>query len=294
MLNLIGRGSRFAMECPAAAFCGPALGWGGLTLADVLRSRASAAAPRPATSVIFIEMAGGPSHFETYDPKPTAPAEYRGPLQAIATNLPGVQFSEYMVEQAKIADRLTVLRSIHHRNNSHDTSSHLTQTGYYKTGEKNNGNQMPSFGSIAARFRGPNHPAMPAYVAAPQVMRNGGSAQLGRGYSPFETGSDPNSPGFEVKNLGLLQNLSADRLNDRKTLLSDLEGQRRMLDLSGSSDALDQFTQLSARSGDRFASPRGVRYLARRRGPPRRLRSQHRGPEHCCWPAGWWRRGSLA
>ena len=77
--------------------------------------------------MIFVELAGGPSQFETYDPKPNAPAEFRGPMSAIATNLPGVSFGQTMVEQARIADRLTILRSIQHKSSSHDPSSHLTQ-----------------------------------------------------------------------------------------------------------------------------------------------------------------------
>ena len=113
------------------------LGLGGLTLADLLALRSQAATNAASgiatrkTSVIFFEMAGGPTHFETYDPKPDAPEEYRGPMKAIQTALPGVNFCEVLPEQAKIADKLAIIRSIHHDSASHGTSSHLTQTGYY-------------------------------------------------------------------------------------------------------------------------------------------------------------------
>jgi hypothetical protein len=221
---------------------------GGLTLAEVFRHRALAAEAGVAAvsenrSVIFLEMAGGPTQFETYDPKPDAPIEFRGPLQPVQTNTPGVIFSEYMVQQAKIMDKLAIVRSIHHNSNSHDPSSHLSQTGYYKTGPKGGPNQMPCFGSIAAKFRGPNHSSLPPYVAVPQIMRNGQSAQLGKSFNPFETVADPNDPKHDVKNLSLVGNLTVTRLADRRGLLSALDGKRRLLDLSGSADSLDQFTQ---------------------------------------------------
>ncbi|MEZ6110396.1 MAG: DUF1501 domain-containing protein [Pirellulaceae bacterium] len=245
MLGLLGKGSTYCDGVSRRNFLGAGvLGLSGLTLAEVLRGRALAGENRQAnTSVIFVELAGGPTQFETYDPKPTAPAEYRGPLSAIATNLPGVMFSQYMAEQAKIADRLTVVRSIRHNSSSHDPSSHLTQTGYYKTGQKGGENQMPSIGAVAAKFRGPNHVAMPAYVAVPQVMRNGGAAQLGLACAPFQTGGDPNSNKFQVMNLGTLESLTADRLGNRSQLLAQLDARRELNDLNGSATAVDQFTQ---------------------------------------------------
>src|SRR5262249_12760030 len=99
--------------------CG-SLGIGGISLTQLLALRASEEQPksRSRAAVIFLELAGGPTQFETYDPKPNAPEEYRGPLGTVATCLPGVQFSELMVEQAKIADKLAVIRSIHHDSSS--------------------------------------------------------------------------------------------------------------------------------------------------------------------------------
>lgn len=221
------------------------LGIGGLTLPEVLRARAAGniGDRNPPTSVIFIELAGGPTQFETYDPKPNAPVDYRGPMATIATKLPGFHFGEVMAEQAKIADRLTIIRSIQHTSSNHDPSSHLTQTGYYKTGAKGGANEMPCIGAVAARFRGPNHPAMPAYAAIPQIMRNGGAAQLGRACAPFETIADPNSPKFEVRNLSLLKSLTVDRLTSRRALLAKVDTQRQLIDLQGSAPAIDQFSQ---------------------------------------------------
>ena len=245
MLTLTGKSERFCDGVSRRSFLGAGvLSMSGLTLADVLRGRAMAGEhPVTGTSVIFVELAGGPTQFETYDPKPSAPSEYRGPLQAVQTNVPGVLFSQYMVEQAKLADRLTIVRSIRHNSSSHDPSSHLTQTGYYKSGQKGGVNQMPSIGAVASRFRGANHAAMPAYVAVPQVMRNGGAAQLGLACAPFQTGGDPNAGKFEVKNLGTLASLTTDRLGSRSELLTQLDAQRRLHDADGAAEAVDQFTR---------------------------------------------------
>ncbi|MEO1974269.1 MAG: DUF1501 domain-containing protein [Pirellulaceae bacterium] len=247
MLTIKGKAAAFCDGVSRRGFLKAGLlSAGGLTLAEVLRHRAAAVEAGTVVnnhSVIFLEMAGGPTQFETYDPKPDAPIECRGPLQPIQTNTPGVILSEYMAEQSKIVDKLAIVRSIHHNSNSHDPSSHLSQTGYYKSGPKGGPNQMPCFGSIAAKFRGSNDPSLPPYVAVPQIMRNGQSAQLGKSFNPFETIADPNDPKHDVRNLSLTGGLTVSRLADRRGLLSTLDRKRRMLDLSGSADSLDQFTQ---------------------------------------------------
>ncbi len=217
-------------------------GLGALSLPELLRQRAAAGEARKKTAVIFIELAGGPSQFETYDPKPLAPKEYRGPFSVVKTKTPGETFSQMMREQAKILDKLTIIRSIHHAKNSHDPSSHLSQTGYYKTGPKGGPNQMPSFGSVITKVRGANAPALPAYVAIPRTMRNGGSAHLGKACNAFETIEDPSKKKFKVRNLALTRGLNMERLGERQNLLAALEGDRRLLDLEGSSDAIDEFT----------------------------------------------------
>ena len=225
------------------------LGLGGLTLADLLALRSQAATNAASgiatrkTSVIFFEMAGGPTHFETYDPKPDAPEEYRGPMKAIQTALPGVNFCEVLPEQAKIADKLAIIRSIHHDSASHGTSSHLTQTGYYLRDVQNRANEMPSIGSIAARLRGPNAPGMPSFVSMPRAMRYGTAAWFGKAYNPFVVDGDPSQADFKVNNLFLEGDLTLGRLDTRRGLLDSLDAQRRMVDNEGVSAALDQFTR---------------------------------------------------
>ena len=220
-----------------------ALGLGGLTLPQLLAFRAAAKqgqAPRK-TSVIFVELQGGPTHFETYDPKPNAPIEYRGPFQPISTKLPGVQFSELMTEQAKIADRLAVIRSIHHKSSSHRTSSHLTQTGYYLANRQGSENEMPCIGSVASRLIGPHAEGLPAYVALQRTMRFGNAAYFGKAFNPFTVTGDPSRDNFEVNNLGLVKGLDASRVSDRRELLQQLGDAREVLDTRGVADAVDQF-----------------------------------------------------
>ena len=247
MLTLYGGPAKFCDGVSRRSFIKAGfLGAGGLSLADVLRlqTRARAAGQTVRkTSVIFVELAGGPTQFETYDPKPKAPVEYRGPFGVVQTKTSGGFFSEMMVEQAKIADRLAVVRSVHHRHNSHDPSSHLSQTGYYKTGPKGGPNQMPCFGSIVAKLRGPNATSLPAYVGVPRIMRNGQSAYLGQAFNPFETVSDPNDAKFHVRNLKLAGNLSINRLGDRRQLLTTLDARHRLHDLEGASQAVEEFSQ---------------------------------------------------
>ena len=247
MLTFLGEQATFCDGVPRRSFLQAGfLGVAGLSLADLLRLQASAAdsdQPTRKTSVIFVEVAGGPTQFETYDPKPKAPTEYRGEFGIAQTNVPGVIFSELMAQQAKIADKLAIVRSVHHRHNSHDPSSHLSQTGYYKTGKKGGPNQFPSFGSVVAKLRGPNAPSLPAYVSVPSIMRNGQAAYLGQAFRPFETISDPNDPKFTVRNLQLAKSISLDRLDDRRELLSTLDARQRLQDLNGAADAVDGFSQ---------------------------------------------------
>lgn len=227
---------------------------GGMTLADLLALRASAAATSTATqgahgatprktSVIYFELAGGPTHFETYDPKPAAPEEYRGPMKAIDTALPGVQFCEVLPEQAKIADKLAVIRSIHHNNGSHGTSAHLTQTGYYLRDNQNRANEMPCAGSIASRLRGANVPGMPSFVSMPRPMRFGQSGWLGKAFNPFVVDRDPSQADFKVNNLFLEGELTLNRLDTRRDLLAALDHQKQIIDNDGVSASLDQFTR---------------------------------------------------
>jgi len=210
---------------------------------------------RSHNAVIFVSMGGGPTQHETYDPKPKAPSEYRGPFGVIDTTLPGVQFSELMTRQSQVADRLALVRSVHHQTGSHTVGSHLVQTGYYLRNASSTDNDMPCIGSVIARVRGANDPAMPPFVSIPSSMRYGRAAWFGKSFNPFETGGKLTSEDFQVPNLELIQGISTSRLSDRRRLLAGFDATRRILDNRGFATAQDEFT----RQAYRMITTSGVR-----------------------------------
>ena len=226
-----------------------ALTAGGLALCDVFRSRAGATGTGlPDKSVILYWLDGGPTHMETYDPKPEAPREYRGPFAAIESNVAGIKLNELLVHQAKVMDKVSLLRSVHHNNGDHFAAAHWMLTGFYGSNASNLPPQYPSAGSIVAKLRGPRRAALPAYVAVPYSSTIGqrpgynSGAYLGPTYNPFETGGDPNAKKFTVKNLSLPKNVSVDRIGERRELLAGLDQLRRDADNSGLLDGIDKFS----------------------------------------------------
>src|SRR5262249_55768305 len=202
-----------------------------------------AASPGSSTShksVILIWLAGGPSHIDMYDLKPNAPAEFRGEFKPIATNVAGIQVSEHLPRQARVMDKLAVVRSAYHTNAGHGMGSQWMLTAYQPTIEVND-NIYPSTGSVVAKVRGPNEPGLPAYVNLPRVLSLGKAAYLGASYNPFAPDSDPNSAGFQVRNLKLPSVVDAKRLGRRRELLKDLVKIRRDIDARGDIEGLDTF-----------------------------------------------------
>lgn len=209
------------------------LGMGGLVLPDLLRLRASGAMRESAAGncVILFWLSGGPGHMETWDPKPLAPSEYRGPLSAIETSIPGVHFSELMPEQAGLMEHLAVLRTVNHGSGDHTKGNHWMLTGFEGpafNAPDNRIQRRPALGSAVARLSGPNQHGMPAYVAVPHLR--GGTdnlfhyaAYLGGGWNPFVVNSDPNESDFGVKNLVLAPQLTLDRIEGRRSLLAGLD-----------------------------------------------------------------------
>jgi hypothetical protein len=243
MLDFIGRGPRTCDGVSRRSFLKVgALAIGGLTLPGLLRQRA-AAAPGTSTSrksVILIWLAGGPSHIDMYDLKPNASAEFRGEFKPIATNVTGIQVGEHLPRQARVMDKLAVVRSAYHTNAGHGMGSQWMLTGYQPTIEVND-NIYPSTGSVVAKMRGANEPGLPAYVNLPRVLGLGKAAYLGASYNPFAPDSDPNSDGFQVRNLKLPGIVDAKRLGRRRELLKDLDNIRRDIDARGDIEGLDTF-----------------------------------------------------
>ena len=229
------------------------LGVTGLTLADVLRLQATAANRGIATakdrSVILVWLDGGPPQHETYDPKPDAPAEYCGPLKPISTTIPGVQVSELLPNHARLMDRMSIIRSLHHDNGDHFAAAHWMLTGYLGSNSVNQTPMYPSLGSIVSRSLGVKKPGMPAYVGLPNTHSVGiapgyhGSAYLGASYNPFNADGDPNFDGYQVPNLSLPSGITASRMENRRGLLGEFDRVRRVHDASGIMEGFDRFEQ---------------------------------------------------
>lgn len=212
----------------------------GLTVADILRSRlASQETASAQTSVIFVTLGGGPSQHETYDPKPDAPAEYRGSFSPISTKLAGVHFCELLPRQAAILDLLTIVRSVHHRQASH-IAEHIVETGYDLRSSANAlTGEMPSIGSVVSKVRSSGRCSLPGYVSLPRHHAYSGAHWLGAQHHFFAVNDDPSDDSFQVSNLALTSSLTVDRLAARRSLAKQLERSRRLHDLAGLADSLD-------------------------------------------------------
>jgi Protein of unknown function (DUF1501) len=219
-----------------------ALTIGGLSLPNLLRMRAHAGqtGPTPKKSVILIWQAGGPSHLDMYDLKPNAPAEFRGEFKPIATSVSGIQIGEHLPHQAKVMDKLAIVRSAFHTNAGHGMGSQWMLTGYQPTIEVND-NIYPSTGSVVAKMKGANEPGMPAYVNLPRLLSLGKAAYLGASFNPFAPDNDPNQDSFQVRNLKLPGRVDPKRLERRKDLLKDVDQIRRDIDTKGDIHGLDTF-----------------------------------------------------
>jgi uncharacterized protein (DUF1501 family) len=218
----------------------------GLSLTDILGARATAAEsaqPVRNTSVIFVTLGGGPSQFETYDPKPNAAVEYRGPFQSISTALPGVTFCELLPKQAAMMDQLAIVRSIHHKQASH-IAEHIVETGYDL---RNAGNsrvgEMPSIGSVVSKIRGRNAAGIPSYVSLPRHHAYAGPHWLGAQHRHFAINEDPSLATFQVSNVSINDKLDLNRLNDRRALQRELDGAQQTFDLHGNAAALQAISR---------------------------------------------------
>jgi hypothetical protein len=240
MFQLLG--SRTATACDGATrrdfLKVGALGLGGLLLPDLLRARAAATAAGQATrntSVVWLWLGGGPTHVETFDPKMSAPAEFRSTVGAVKTCLPGVEFGGVLPKLAKNADKLAVVRSFSHTNSGHGGGTHWVMTGYnFPPADNGQAQVKPSLGSILARQRGANNPTtgLPTYVRLGGIYGDG-PAWIGSAYAPFDTS------GASRTNMNL--KVALDRLAERRSLLKTFDRLDRTIDRSGLLTGLDSF-----------------------------------------------------
>jgi len=218
----------------------------GLTLPGLLRLRAMAGESltrRSGKSIIMVWQPGGCSHIDTYDPKPLASSEYRGPFSRISTKLPGVQFTELIPRQAAIADKMVVLRSMYQHAPGHPAGSMQLLSGDPDTRDKP-APKYPDWMSVAHYLlsQGAGQPrALPGYIGINPPTEYNGPAYLGDAYSPFSITGDPSQPNFVVPNIGLSDQAEAGRIQRKVNLRQKLDTLDRAFDRSGELGALDQF-----------------------------------------------------
>lgn len=211
----------------------------GLGLADWLRVRAAAAysaAPPRARQCILIWLDGGPSHLETFDPKPAAPAEVRGPFQPIATAVPGIEISEFLPRTAGRMRDIAVVRSVTSPLGEHNFGAHYLLTGYKPTPAL----EYPSLGSVLAHVRqgrSETPPVLPGHLAVPE-FRVGGGRYSGHGFlpeaaRPFPVGGDPARPDFQVRDLDFFPGTGPQRVQRRREFVEYLDRARRGVEQDG-------------------------------------------------------------
>ena len=220
-------------------------GLAGLTLPQLYQLQ-SAAAPRETSSrkaIIVVFLHGGASHLETWDPKPDAPLEYRGPFQTIATRTPGLRFCELLPRQAALSNRFTIVRSLVHTGFCHGIGQQQMFTGH-EVREFKPQSEHPEFLAITNRLRGSAGRQLPNYVGAPPIPYLG-AAYLGPSAEAFAVHGDPNLPEFQLPNVGAPDGGSLERIERRRGLREQLDRLARSLDDRGNMHAGDEFEQMA-------------------------------------------------
>ena len=221
------------------------LGGLGLTLPQFLKMEAKGAQKDYKTregvakSVIQIFLPGGMAHQESWDPKPYAPSEYRGPFSPINTTIKGEKFSQYLKATAKVADKMTIIRSMAHGEAAHERGTHNMFTGYKPSPAL----EYPSMGAVVAHELGVRN-SLPPYVCVPNVPNEfANSGYLSSAYGPFAIGADPSRADFKVRDLNLPGGVDDKRFSRRRSLLETVDNHFRELEKSDALDSMDAFYQ---------------------------------------------------
>ena len=218
----------------------------GLGMGDLISLRADAAkaAGKPSpdnVNCILVWLDGGPTHFETFDPKPDAPSDVRGEFNPIPTNVAGVQFCETVPRLASSLDKMAIVRSICHKDPNHGGGNHYMMTGAPTPIPVNCGSSVsfhPSFGSMVSHVRGVKD-GLPSYATLPRKSRSAGPHFLGGQHSPFVIDGDPNKEGYRVRDVVLPKSISEGRANNRIELRAALDRMLRIADTSAADPAID-------------------------------------------------------
>jgi uncharacterized protein (DUF1501 family) len=211
----------------------------GIGLSSLLARRAQAVPSRTPRSVIIVWCTGAPSHLDTFDPKPDAPAEIRGEFRPIATRVPGLWIGEHLPRLAARADRYAVVRSLSHRENNHLVATHHVLTGYPQPGaffdKVASRDDWPNYAGALDHLR-PRHDGLPSGVNLPTFLMEGPltwpgqhAGFLGPRHDPWQITRDPNQPGFGMDSLRPAEGIDISRLDDRRGLLAQLDAQQAQL-----------------------------------------------------------------
>ena len=222
----------------------------GLHLPALLRAEGTRRRKAPAKAVIFLHQFGGPSHLDTFDPKPDIPESFRGEFRPIRTAVPGVLISERLPRMARLADRYALVRSVHHDMKNHNSATYYSLTGHAPPLDdirlRDTPELFPAYGSVIDRLA-PARAGMPTFVAFPHVLRDGSvtpgqhASFLGKAHSPLFIGQDPNSGDFRLPELSLPANLSLDRLESRRQMQRLFDSQAELLEFSAAARGVDLF-----------------------------------------------------
>jgi hypothetical protein len=230
-----------------------ALAAAGLTLADLLRLEAAGAERKPAKSVILLWLWGGPSHLDTFDMKPKAPLEYRGPYAPVPTSVPGIEICELLPQLARRAKSYSIIRSLTHTSNDHGIAGTIGLTGSDTGAISLSGQVLPgrvqaTHGSVLSRVLG-FEPGLPRFVTMGGTLHQGkksiageGAGPLGGLYDPFRLDYDV-AQGVKIPQLDLIDGLSPDGLSSRQGLRKQMDGLLRDLEASSGAERLDKFYQ---------------------------------------------------
>jgi hypothetical protein len=236
-------------------------GVAGLNLSAILRAGESRGLTARAKHIIFLHQFGGPSHLDTFDMKPDAPAGIRGEFKPIATHQPALTLSEDLPRFATVLDQFAQVRSVNHRMRNHNSATYYSLTGHAPPIDdirlRDTQELYPAYGSTVARLRPADDATVPTFVSFPHVLRDGSvtpgqyASFLGKACDPFFVGQDPNRPGFRLPELSLPAALPLSRLDDRRGLQRLIDQQTDLLSFSGTAQGIDAFydrafTMLSA------------------------------------------------
>src|SRR5438094_3253564 len=229
------------------------LGLLGMTMPSLLQAEGKSKAakiPARAKSVIFLYQFGGPSQIDMFDMKPNAPEGIRGPHKPIASSADGIQVSEHLPRMAKVMDKVTLIRSMHHTMKNHNSASYYALTGHAPPLDdirlRDSIDLFPAYGSVVDKL-GPTSGEIPTFVAYPYVIRDGSvtpgqhASFLGKEHDPLLFTQDPNSPNFKLPELSLPANLTYERLEQRRELQKLIDEQSHLLDISAAARGLDAY-----------------------------------------------------